>query len=83
MDHGHLDPRKVRAQREALGLTQKQAAARIPVNVKTVQAWESVENAPARVYLHVLQAFATAYGCSVVDLLTVPKDQDVTAEALA
>lgn len=76
-----VDPAKFTARREAVGhyttiytYTASTAEEALKGTIKhvTIRRWESVTNSPRRVFLDVLQEFAKTYGCSVLNLLSVP-----------
>ena len=79
IDHGRLDPAKVKARRLAAGYKNIHAAEpalKGVINHVTLRKWENVRNPPKRVFLDTLQAFAAAYGCTVEDFLTDPQEEN-------
>jgi len=76
-----VDAAKVRAAREAAGLSVQAAARSAKLNYKTVEAYEGHGELrpPANPTLEALVGLARAYGCNPRDFATNPKDWDVLA----
>ena len=59
------DPKRLRAAREAAGLTQAAASAALACSLRTVSRWETGATKPDD---RDLRAIAAVYGCTVAEL---------------
>ena len=62
------DPTKLKAAREAAGLTQAAAATALSCSLRTVSRWETGTTQPSE---RDLRAIAAVYGCQTADLCEV------------
>lgn len=67
----------LKQRREAVRLTQKEAAARLRINRSTIAHWELGRNGPSKRIIH---RVAELYGCSIEDLLGESKQPPLEAE---
>lgn len=65
--HGPFHER-LRAEREAVGLSQEKLARQVDVTLRTIQRWESASTERTEPKLSQVAALALALGCSVSDL---------------
>lgn len=62
-----LDPRKLKQYRQALGLTQQEAASKAGIPLRQLESWEQAERTNARVGS--VAKLARALGVQIEDLL--------------